>query len=54
MTTFHSFVVQPRIFSVTYDQVIQQDYSLELLRHLQGPVFDVLRFDSNFHIFVIL
>ena len=54
MTSFHSFLVQPHILSITYDQVIRQDYSLELSRHRQVPVFDVLRFGSRFHIFIIL
>jgi len=54
MTSFHSFVVQPHIVSITYDQVVQQVYSLELLRHRQVPVFDVLRFGSHFYIFIIL
>jgi len=42
MTSFHSFVEQPHIVSIAYDQVIQQDNSLELLRHRRGPVFYVL------------
>ena len=54
MTSFHSFLVHPHILSITYDQVIRQDYSLELSRHRQVPVFDVLRFGSHFHIFIIL
>jgi hypothetical protein len=54
MTTFHRFVVPSHILSITYDQVAKQDYSLKLLRHRQGPVFDIVRFGSHFHLFIIL
>lgn len=36
------------------DQVVHQDYSLELLCHPQGPVYDVLGFGNNIHVFFFI